>query len=265
MGNAPLFLSGEVESMKHLSKGLDEQVTITSYETDFNGLMKVPAMLNRFQEVALKHCDGTTIGREFLLEHDMFWALARIRIEIKHRPRLNQDIKVSTWPSTYDKMFAYREYGLYAEGTPLVLGTADWILMNINTRKPCRTKMAFDAGGQLPEDQESAIGTRPGKIIVTGQMTKRITRTVSYNDIDMYGHVNNAKYVEWAFDTLSVEELRERDIVAVEASFIAECKDGEYVETNRYDEGPNIIIIEILDTDKGTKSCQVKLELEQRS
>jgi acyl-ACP thioesterase len=52
---------------------------------------------------------------------------------------------------------------------------------------------------------------------------------VRYSDLDLYDHVNNAKYMQWILDSYPEELLRRNEIVLFEINFLAEAKMGDEV------------------------------------
>lgn len=248
--------------IKQLAKSYEEKVSVCTYEVDFTRNLKLSALLNRMQETTAKHCDGTPFARDFLLSHGIFWALARMKIQVREMPRLDDEITIKTWPKSRDKMFAYREFLISRDGSPLVLVTSDWILMDISTRKTCRIAKFEEIGVVFPEEQEGALQERPGKIITEGDPVRKFTRVISYNDIDMYGHVNNVRYLEWAFDTFSALEMERRRVSDLQINFTAEAKDTETIEVTRYQTGEGRFMIEGNNRTTGAKAFQVIMEMQ---
>lgn len=251
--------------MRHVSEFHEEKIPVCTFDTDFSRTLRLTRLFNYMQETTARHCDGTTSGREYLLDHGIFWALARIRIKIIQMPKLGDEILIRTWPKAHDKMFALREYKLTRADRTLALGTSDWILMDMHTRKPQRIAKVLEAGAKFPIPQQGALPDeeRPGKIITRGREIYRFVKRVSYNDIDLYGHVNNVRYLEWAFETFSTEDLRESSVRSIQINFTAEAKDGEEVAVTRYESGPGEYVIEGENTASGVKTFQMMLELER--
>jgi medium-chain acyl-[acyl-carrier-protein] hydrolase len=50
-----------------------------------------------------------------------------------------------------------------------------------------------------------------------------------YNDIDIYQHVNNTRYLEWAMNLFSEEQLKERHLPMVLIEFLAESRLGDEI------------------------------------
>jgi hypothetical protein len=56
------------------------------------------------------------------------------------------------------------------------------------------------------------------------------TRSVKYADLDVVGHVNNVKYIEWCTDAVDPDLVMEEGISGFSINFISEARLGEQVE-----------------------------------
>ena len=71
-------------------------------------------------------------------------------------------------------------------------------------------------------------------------------RTVRYSDIDINGHLNNVKYLDFIMDSFSLEEHRSLNVKSIEISYSNESLPGDtitiYKDTSRIHS--NIIYME---------------------
>ena len=58
---------------------------------------------------------------------------------------------------------------------------------------------------------------------------KLIEKKVSYSDLDLNNHVNNAKYIEWILDSYPLEKMKTYNINSVELNYMSEALFGEKV------------------------------------
>ena len=56
---------------------------------------------------------------------------------------------------------------------------------------------------------------------------------VSYSDVDMLGHTNNAMYMHWAMDAVAYEVTSQRPLKEVTINFNREARAGETVSIYR--------------------------------
>ena len=60
-----------------------------------------------------------------------------------------------------------------------------------------------------------------------------MTHVVSYSDVDMLGHTNNAMYMHWAMDAVDYDTTSSRPIREFTINFNREARPGERVEIYR--------------------------------
>ena len=86
------------------------------------------------------------------------------------------------------------------------------------------------------------------------------THVVLYSDADFNGHTNNAKYIEWAFDTLPLDIVSGKDIDEFQINFNHETRPGETVELLRGMTGPDTFFVEGRCSDKTVFQCHIRLK-----
>jgi hypothetical protein len=55
-------------------------------------------------------------------------------------------------------------------------------------------------------------------------------RRAAYSDIDYYGHVNNARYIQWVQDMIDPDLLDKADQIRLDIHYVSEVLPGETVE-----------------------------------
>jgi hypothetical protein len=55
-------------------------------------------------------------------------------------------------------------------------------------------------------------------------------RQAAYSDIDYYGHVNNARYIQWIQDMIAPDILDKADQIRLDINYMSEVLPGETVE-----------------------------------
>ncbi len=110
-----------------------------------------------------------------------------------------------TW-HTYTRMPVFRrEFIISDEKGPVVIGATHSTLVDIETRKICTDRTLlhrFDA----PSGETLLHATHRAPIVHAGVEAGR--REVQPSWLDGVGHVNNLRYAEMAYDTLTPEERR---------------------------------------------------------
>lgn len=225
-----------MKKLRKLEEYYEEKIKVRSFDTDFQTKLKMTAIFDYFQEVTAKHCIDTPLGRDHMLESNIFWALARIKIEIENIPKINEEVVFKTWSQSHDKVFAIRGYEIKKDGVRASIASSDWIVMDIITRRPHKIKKLEEVGIDLSSYKLEKMD-KLGKINIVGTEIVKYEKKVSYQDIDMYGHVNNVKYVEWALSTYGTEDFEQMEIKSMQVNFVAEAKSGERIVIKRYADG----------------------------
>lgn len=201
---------------------LTRDFKVSSYQIDVKGFISIPSLLSLFQEMAWEHATINGFGYEHLKEHGFFWALSRVRVEIKSLPKWTEDFSLTTWPSGVEGPFALRDFQVRnSNGDILVGATTSWLIVDIKTRRPQRPDTFRE---RMPIcDSFRATGTNSQRIIFpTGNPDLEYKTTSRVSDIDVNGHINNTKYAEWAINALPLDLYRNISIKELAINFLAE-------------------------------------------
>jgi acyl-ACP thioesterase len=148
---------------------------------------------------------------------------------MEQRPCYGDTITVESWPRGSEKLFALRDYAIRgSSGKVLVRGRGNWLILDIEKRRPLRAKEIMDSL-PLNEGVNALSSAAPG--LSAGENLKKTgDRLAGSSDIDYYGHVNNARYIQWIQDILDPELLDEADQMRLDVNYISEVLPGETVE-----------------------------------
>jgi len=233
------------------------QLRVHSYEIDLNQNLSIPAIFNYLQEIAWEHADKLKYGFNHLHEKGQIWVLSRIEVEIYEQPKWTDELTLITWPRGADGIFALRDYEFYnSAGDKIIAATSSWIVLDINTRRPVRVNdwyMGFDFA------ERTAIGRVASKIkdetippVFTEQFDVRI------GDIDVNQHVNNVRYIDWAYNTFTIEHFRMFIPAKIIVNFNAEGRFGDVVKTDRIDMPENSSIVNIGRVSDSKNICKIE-------
>lgn len=125
--------------------------------------------------------------------------------------------------------FCYRQFYIYdQEGGLLVDILAYFALLNPDTRKVAT----------IPEDLVAPFKTdfvkklhRVPKMPLLEQSIDR-DYYVRYFDIDMNGHVNNSKYLDWMYDVLGYEFLKAHEPLRMTLKYVKEVSPGGQITSS---------------------------------
>ncbi len=187
--------------MKHV-----QTITIPSYLCGADDHLATDGAARLFQEAAWQH--AKRMGLSFTEEDSaVFWVLQRLGIQTIRKPRWDEAVTITTWPSRLHRLFAMREFRVESErGEPLLNASSAWLIIDAERRRPVRPE------GHLPVEfleDETALDIPLGKTatIPEGERQAAIGSAVWHkvrpSDTDRNAHVNNARYVQWFADDAS--------------------------------------------------------------
>lgn len=205
---------------------------IPCYDTDMSQLLKPASFMNFAQDAANLHANILGFGYDKLMETRTAWVLSRMHIEFVRHPRWNERVELSTWHKGPERLFYLRDFLMTGEsGEVLVKATTSWLVLNIDTRRIARS------AGITSEDicTENAIEKSCDKVQIPSGCEKEHVgdHIVSYSDVDLNGHTNNAMYLVWAMDAVGFAETSASPLKEVRINFNHETKPGEKVSLYR--------------------------------
>jgi medium-chain acyl-[acyl-carrier-protein] hydrolase len=212
---------------------LTKELFISSFHTDLTGKLSIPSLLSFFQEIAWEHATINGFGFEDLKEQGSFWALSRMQVDIIRLPKWTDSIRLTTWPSGTEGPFALRDYLIENDkGEKLVGATSSWLIVDINTRRPRRPDAFKD---RMPIcDTVRSVANNAQKINeADGPNYNEFLYTSRISDIDINGHINNTKHVEWAVNAFKADDYIDLEISKIEINYLSEgfCNDTCVVST----------------------------------
>jgi len=181
---------------------LAKRFPLASYDVDFESKATLQALMRFMDDIAWEHARELGLGFGELAHQDLAWVIARLKIEIDEYPR---------WGDTI------RELARAATAS---------VLINQISRRPHRADNMFN---RILDPQERAFDENLKKLPSADNGKMRCTVEVRYSDLDLNGHVNNVKYMEWLLDSYPLAFHRENRLVAVEVNFISEALYGDTV------------------------------------
>lgn len=155
-------------------------------------------LLTFAQEAALSHC--RILGVEKL--DGLFWAVIRHRVLINRMPEPGETVTLETWPMpTTRTAFPRMAVGYDEQGNELFSVISLWVLMDQNTRAMI---LPEKSGIQVPGLLKGSEPKAPGSVLPK-PLDEAGSRQVSEADLDGNGHMNNARYLDWVWETLPEE------------------------------------------------------------
>lgn len=193
-----------------------ETKILKAYQCDRYGDMRPLILMNELQEIAGQNAEKLGFGRTFCKEHGIAWVVTHYLIDIPDIPTEGQELTISTWPAESDGVRAVRDFEIRgSDGGLKVRATSQWILMDINTRRPVRIKE------KIPDwrhRNERAWDRSFDKFTDFNAVQTHVFKC-RYDDIDLNQHINNAVYAVWATESVGFEYRNTHKLCGIEIHF----------------------------------------------
>ena len=223
-----------METGKNMADIWHEKVNIRFGNVDRSDRLTLWAIFNFFQEASISHAADLGVGRDVFKSTGKAWILSRLSLVIDRRPGHGETIQIGTWPRKWDRLFALRDYEILDEsGNAAVRGRGGWLILDIEKRKPLRVQPFLDS---LPANEginalpEAGTSQCPPGLEQRSLLTKKMERAALYSDIDYYGHVNNARYIQWIQDATDMELLTNTGRARLDINYLSEVMPGETID-----------------------------------
>jgi len=234
-----------------------ESCHVYTHDSDMSGTMTLTAIARYFQEAAWHSAESLGFGYERASELNQYWVLVRQCIRMDRFPRWGEDLTIETWPRGVEGLWAFRDYYIRdREGLICGGATSSWMIMDGKTHRPQKPEIVSAAMPYVIN--VAALGKSAPKVQCEGPGEVADSRLVRFSDMDVHGHLNNSKYVEWIMDAV---HMLGRNVKPMEFSinFLAEAREMETIEIlssvtphtaivkgERKDDGRLVFIAELL-------------------
>ena len=131
-------------------------------------------------------------------------------------PRSGEQLTYSTWPSVSGAVKSERDFEVRDENGKLkIRAISQWVLIDLNTRRPVRISERFPEWSGLPERVwEREFDKCPDFV-----PTKSKVIGCRYDDVDVNQHINNAVYAVWATESVGFNFRNEHKLRGMEIYF----------------------------------------------
>ena len=243
-----------------LPKTYCEKTLLLSRDCDLGGLWKPSAILTAMQETAGMHSHILGCGRETLVQKGVVWVLTRCEVQMEKEARMGSRLSIETFPMPLRRWF-FPRYFVFRDDAGAQVGAAGtlWVLFDLEKRYMVAPG---DVAGAIPDNSDLTppLGV-PGPVPrLTGE-TAASARTPVYSELDVNGHVNNARYADWLCDALGLEVMREYRVKTMRLSYAAEIRPGQAMELRLTRDG---LAYHLTGAHEGKTHFEIGGELEKR-
>lgn len=201
-----------------------ENYQVPFYESDINRNMKLPELLSLVLQVSGKQSLSLGMSDEYIYQtYNLVWIITEYAIEIERLPKYTENITIETVPIAYNKLFCYRDFNVYgASGDKMMTIHSTFALMNYDTRKVHPVIDEIVEVYKAEKIKKIYRGPRYESL----ENPKEMTYHVRFFDLDLNGHVNNSKYLEWMYDVLDLGFLEKHIPHRIDLKYVKEVHSG---------------------------------------
>ena len=215
------------------NKILERTHTVACFETDANKVLRPKSFMDWAQEMAELHAEQLHFGYEDFISRNLVWVVTRFYARFVNPPKWRDVVTLRTWHKGLERIMSIRDFQIIdKDGNVAVAATSSWVIVNIETRQFTRAHFSIDNDGSVCKD--SAVEHSAEKVAMPREGQVHVAdHIVSYSDIDMNGHANNASYMGWAMDAIEREVALNREVLDFTINFNHESKPGDCVSIFR--------------------------------
>lgn len=197
---------------------------------DVNGNLRLHDFLAELLQISGRHSAG--LGRSDTHVYDTYgcvWIVTDYEFTIISLPKINQTIQIKTEAVSYNKLICHRKFEIYDQADQLLLEIdAYFALMNFDQRK--LVAVPDDLIGPYLSEKVKKIQryTNYGSL----EEPQVLSYPVRYFDLDINGHVNNSKYLEWVYESLGYNFLREHVPTKIHLKYVRELGPNKLIESS---------------------------------
>lgn len=163
--------------------------------------LKISAIINYFQDCTTENSEQLGVGHAYLKEQRRAWILNSWQVYIKRRPKVGEEIEVSTWATGFKGVFGPRDFAMKTtDGEELICAHSLWVYIDTETGRPVKPQQ--DEIEVYGVEEPLPIASVSRKIILPESAVSVDTFRVHKYHIDTNRHVNNGKYVELAAEAI---------------------------------------------------------------
>ena len=197
---------------------------------DLNGHIKLPdVILLSLQVSGMQSIELGVSDKAIFEEHNLVWIITDYDIEVVRLPRFAEEITIETEALSYNRLFCYRRFTIYdEEGRELIHMIATFVLMDRDSRKVHAVEPEIVAPYQSDFDKKLIRG--PKYESLDEPFSKDYH--VRFYDLDMNGHVNNSKYLDWIFEVMGADFLTQYIPKKINLKYVKEVRPGGVITSS---------------------------------
>ena len=216
-----------------MAKTFEYSMKIPFDMSDVNGYIKIPQLILLSLQVSGMQSIELGMSDMYILEnYNLVWIITDYNMKIERLPVFDEKITIETYAMSHNRLFCYRAFNIKDEaGNTIIEMVATFVLMDRDTRKvhPVMSEIT------------DAFDSEFSKTMLRGPRFKELEGGVEqeyrvrFYDLDMNGHVNNSKYLDWVFEVMGADFLTQHVPKKVHLKYVKEVLAGGLI-TSQYEQ-----------------------------
>lgn len=234
---------------------LSKKTTIDSSKIDQFYDLTIPNFFMMMQKIATEHAEMIGAGKKETIDKGYSWVITRIEVDLKETPKYGQVVDFETYPGDDMKIIFPRYYRMLDEKkNQIVSASSIWALINKETRQAVSSPFETP----LPAEHYENELPMPRRVKIGEDMQLVESRRVRYSEIDLNGHLNNTKYMDYILDIHDSDFYRKNRISHLLVNYAHEIKDGQVVNLFSNGGNPEVVVGKV--EDQLIFACEITYE-----
>lgn len=180
----------------------DYSYRLSALDINMHGHLRSSRLLELVQLVSGTHAEQLGLGESMLTPQGLAWVLVHQQIQMERMPRGGEAIHFTTWPGRGLHGLFPRYIQMDDEaGQPLGKACFLWVIMDLKERQMIQPA---SRSIHMPESSREALMPLPRLPKVLLPEVLQADFTVPFSDVDIVGHMNNARYLDLAENIIPV-------------------------------------------------------------
>ncbi|MBJ8325419.1 acyl-ACP thioesterase domain-containing protein [Streptococcus pacificus] len=203
-----------------MGKKYSVSLRVPFYDVDLNQNMKLSHLLARCLYVSgLQSKELGVSDQKIFADYHLVWVITDYDITINRLPHYDEEITIETQALSYNHYFCYRQFKILDQDSNLLLTImGSFVLIDYRTRKLSSVVDEIVAPYESERTKKRLKGPKYPKLDESIETQLPIT----FFDYDLNGHVTNSQYLNWVYDSLSFEFLKEHTPKQINLRFLKE-------------------------------------------
>jgi medium-chain acyl-[acyl-carrier-protein] hydrolase len=111
---------------------------------------------------------------------------------------------------------------------------------------------------RMPKNKELMFPERPPKIEIPNATDFTWHTKAGYQDLDTNEHVNNTRYIDWFYETLPLDFLRNHQLSQIEINYLAEAFYDQRIVVATQKVADNIFLHTVNELSSASSICRAR-------